>query len=200
MGSKFLGADSDPDRAHVLVITDLETLLSAGGDGAVLANGRRISNATLRRLACDARLQFAVEESDRGVVGIGRTSRSIPGWLRKLVLARDDGCRFPRCHRRRWVHIHHIVHWIDDGPTDLDNLITLCGYHHRLLHNAGWKISGDPQRDVEFVRPNGSLYRYDDSHIPGVEFLWLMQGDPGPAIAAGVEVNLDALPATNGDP
>ncbi len=200
MGSKFLGADSDPDRAHVLVITDLETLLSAGGDGAVLANGRRISNATLRRLACDVRLQFAVEESDRGVVGIGRTSRSIPGWLRKLVLARDDGCRFPRCHRRRWVHIHHIVHWIDGGPTDLDNLITLCGYHHRLLHNARWKISGDPQGDVEFVRPNGSLYRYDDSHIPGVEFLWLMQGDPGPAIAAGVEVNLDALPGTNGDP
>jgi hypothetical protein len=200
MGSKFLGADSDPDRAHLLVLTDLETLLAAGRDGAVLANGRHISNATLRRLACDARLQLAVEESDRGVVGIGRTSRSIPGWLRKLVLARDGGCRFPRCHRRRWVHVHHIVHWADDGPTDLDNLITLCGYHHRLLHNAGWRISGDPQHDVEFVRPNGSLYRYDDSHIPGVEFLWLKQGDPGPALAAGVEVNIDALPSTNWDP
>lgn len=200
MGSKFLGADSDPDRAHLLLIADLETLLSADGEGAVLANGRHVSNATLRRLACDARVQLAVEESDRGVVGIGRTSRSIPGWLRKLVLARDGGCRFPRCHRRRWVHVHHIIHWIDGGPTDLDNLITLCGYHHRLLHNAHWKISGDPRHGVDFVRPNGSLYRYDDSHIPGVEFLWLMNGDPGPAIAAGVEVNLEVLPATNGDP
>lgn len=200
MGSKFLGADSDADRAHLLVITDIETLLAAQNGGAVLGNGRHISNATLRRLACDARLQLAVEESDRGVVGIGRTSRSIPGWLRKLVLARDDGCRFPRCHRRHWVHVHHIVHWIDGGPTDLDNLITLCGYHHRLLHNAGWRISGDPQHDVEFVRSDGSLYRYDDSHVPGIEFLWLMKGDPGPALAAGVQVNLEMYPATRGDP
>ncbi len=200
MGSKFLGADSDADRAHLLVITDIETLLAAQSGGAVLGNGRYISNATLRRLACDARLQLAVEESDRGVVGIGRTSRSIPGWLRKLVLARDDGCRFPRCHRRQWVHVHHIVHWIDGGPTDLDNLITLCGYHHRLLHNAGWRISGDPQHDVEFVRSDGSLYRYDDSHVPGIEFLWLMKGDPGPALAAGVQVNLEMYPATRGDP
>ena len=200
MGSKFLGADSDADRAHLLVITDMETLLAAHPGGAALGDGRHISNATLRRLACDARLQLAVEESDRGVVGIGRTSRSIPGWLRKLVTARDGGCRFPRCHRRHWVHVHHIVHWIDGGSTDLDNHITLCGYHHRLLHNAGWRISGDPQGQVEFLRPDGSLYRYDDSHIPGVEFLWLLRGDPEPALAAGVEVNMEKVAAIRGDP
>jgi hypothetical protein len=200
MGSKFLGADSDADRAHLLVITDMETLLAAQPGGAALGNCRHISNATLRRLACDARLQLGVEESDRGVVGIGRTSRSIPGWLRKLVTARDGGCRFPRCHRRHWVHVHHIVHWIDGGPTDVDNLITLCGYHHRLLHNASWRISGDPQGQVEFLRPDGSLYRYDDSHIPGVEFLWLLHGDPEPALAAGVEVNMRTVAAIRGDP
>ncbi len=200
MGSRYLGADSDADRAHLLVITDIETLLDADGDGAMLVNGRPVSSATLRRLACDARLQLAVRESGRGAVGIGRTSRSVPGWLRKLVTARDGGCRFPRCHRRQWVHVHHIVHWIDGGPTDLDNLVTLCGYHHRLIHNSGWRISGDPQRDIEFVRPDGSLYRYDDSHIPGVEFLWLVNGDPEPALAAGVEVNTEMFPSTRGDP
>ncbi len=200
MGSKFLGADSGAHRAHLLVITDLETLLAADGEGAMLGNGKPLSNATLRRLACDARLQLAVRRSDRGAVGIGRTSRSIPGWLRKLVTARDEGCRFPRCHRRRWVHVHHIVHWIDGGPTDLDNLVTLCGFHHRLIHNAGWKISGDPQHHIEFVRPDGSLYRYDDSHIPGVEFLWLQNGDPEPALAAGVNVNMEMFPSSRGDP
>ncbi len=200
MGSKYLGADSDADRAHLLVVTDIEALLGADGDGAMLVNGRPVSSATLRRLACDARIQLAVRESDRGVVGIGRTSRSIPGWLRRIVTARDDGCRFPRCHRRHWVHVHHIVHWIDGGPTDLDNLITLCGFHHRLIHNAGWRISGDPQHDIEFVRPDGSLYRYDDSHIPGVEFLWLLNGDPEPALAAGIDVNMELFPSTRGDP
>jgi hypothetical protein len=200
MGSKYLGADSDADRAHLLVITDIEALLGADGDGAMLVNGRPVSNATLRRLACDARIQLAVRESDRGVVGIGRTSRSIPGWLRKLVMARDDGCRFPRCHRRHWVHVHHIVHWIDGGPTDLDNLITLCGFHHRLIHNSGWRIIGDPEHEVEFARSDGSRYRYDDSHIPGVEFLWLMKGDPEPALAAGVNVNMEMFPSSRGDP
>lgn len=200
MGSKYLGADADADRAHLLVITDIDTLLTADGNGAMLVNGRPVSNATLRRLACDARVQLAIRESDRGAVGIGRTSRSIPGWLRKLVMARDGGCRFPRCHRRHWVHVHHIVHWIDGGPTDLDNLITLCGFHHRLIHNSGWRISGDPQRDVEFVRQDGSLYRYDDSHIPGVEFLWLLNGDPEPALAAGIEVNMEMFPDSRGDP
>ena len=200
MGSKYLGADSDADRAHLLVVTDIETLLGADGDGAMLVNGRPVSSATLRRLACDARIQLAVRESDRGVVGIGRTSRSIPGWLRKLVMARDNGCRFPRCHRRNWVHVHHIVHWIHGGPTDLDNLVTLCGFHHRLIHNSGWRISGDPQGDVEFVRLDGSLYRYDDSHIPGVEFLWLLNGDPEPALAAGVDVNMELFASSRGDP
>jgi len=113
---------------------------------------------------------------------------------------RDNGCRFPRCRRRHWVHVHHIVHWIDGGPRDLDNLITLCGFHHRLIHNSGWRISGDPQRDIEFVRPDGSLYRYDDSHIPGVEFLRLMNEDPAPALAAGVDVNMEMFPSTRGDP
>jgi hypothetical protein len=50
------------------------------------------------------------------------------------------------------------------------------------------------------VRPDGSLYRYDDSHIPGVEFLWLMNGDPAPALAAGVDVNMEIFPSTRGDP
>ena len=50
------------------------------------------------------------------------------------------------------------------------------------------------------MRPDGSLYRYDDSHIPGVEFLWLVNGDPGPALAAGVNVNMDMFPEWQGDP
>ena len=34
---------------------------------------------------------------------------------------------------------HHIIHW-PDGPTELDNLVSLCRPHHRAVHEQGWRI------------------------------------------------------------
>ena len=31
------------------------------------------------------------------------------------------------------------MHWADGGPTNLDNLALLCGFHHRALHEGGLK-------------------------------------------------------------
>jgi hypothetical protein len=56
----------------------------------------------------------------------------------------------------RWLHAHHVVHWADGGPTDADNLILLCGYHHRLVHERGWRVEPGSH---EFVRPDGRSYR-----------------------------------------
>jgi hypothetical protein len=39
------------------------------------------------------------------------------------------------------LHAHDIVPWADGGPTDLDNLVSLCGFHHRLVHEGGWSIA-----------------------------------------------------------
>ncbi|WP_374118825.1 HNH endonuclease signature motif containing protein [Allokutzneria sp. A3M-2-11 16] len=33
-----------------------------------------------------------------------------------------------------------MVHWIDGGPTDLDNLVLLCVYHHHVIHDQDWVI------------------------------------------------------------
>ncbi|HKX75302.1 MAG TPA: HNH endonuclease, partial [Acidimicrobiia bacterium] len=66
--------------------------------------------------------------------------------------------RFPGCHNRRWVHGHHILFWSEGGPTDLCNLITLCPRHHRMLHEEGWRIEGDPNREVTFIKPNGRIF------------------------------------------
>ena len=32
------------------------------------------------------------------------------------------------------------MHWAEGGPTDLDNLVLLCGFHHRLVHSDGWTM------------------------------------------------------------
>ena len=159
MASQSLGVDTDPDRATVVVHVPAAAFAGAAQGNGVVAGGPALHPESVRRLACDGRIQFIADDVDSKPVGIGRTSRQIPPWLKRLIEERDHGCRFPGCSYEHWVHAHHIVHWSHGGPTDLDNLITLCGFHHRLVHERGWRISGDPQGDVAWVRPNGSVYQ-----------------------------------------
>ncbi len=47
--------------------------------------------------------------------------------------------------------------WADGGPTDLDNLILLCGFHHRFVHEHGWTIHDQDGKPV-FAKPDGQAY------------------------------------------
>ena len=149
LASARLGSESDTDRATVVVHVD-ESVRSGS-----LPSGARVPFETARRLACDARVQEIVESAGGEPIGIGRASRQVPGWLVRLLRERDGGCGFPGCGRMRWLHAHHIVHWADGGSTDADNLILLCGYHHRLVHERGWRVEPESH---EFVRPDGRTY------------------------------------------
>jgi hypothetical protein len=118
-----------------------------------LDNTAPLSTAAVQRLACDAIVEPVLRDGEK-VVGVGRRSRQIPGWLRRQVVYRDGGCcRFPGCGSRRWLQVHHIVSWADGGPTDLDNLILICGFHHRFVHEHGWNITGPPHARV-FRKPD----------------------------------------------
>jgi len=158
LASQAIAADRDHDRATILIHTDIQTLLNATGT-ATIADGPALAHDTLRRLACDARLQLAITDPDHSTVGVGRTTRTIPPWLNRLVRLRDRSCRFPNCRRTRWTQAHHIVHWADGGPTDLNNLITLCGFHHRLIHEHGWTIHGQPGDKITWHRPDGHAFQ-----------------------------------------
>lgn len=158
IASGHVGSDPDPDRANLVVHVDLNTLTTGRGM-AEIEHGPTITARTALRLACDARLQTVLNGSDGHPVGIGRTGRTIPAWLNRLIRQRDRGCRFPGCERKRRVHAHHLIHWVNGGPTDLDNLVSLCGYHHRLVHDGGWKIQGDPNGELIFIRPDGRPYQ-----------------------------------------
>jgi hypothetical protein len=154
MAAEALARDGDPDRATVVVHVSADDLV-AGTGTATLEGGAVIAIETAQRLACDARTVTVTNGPGQVPIGIGRTSPRIPHWLARLVKARDRGCRFPGCGRTRWTQIHHIDHWARGGRTDLHNLITLCGLHHRMLHNEGWAIRGDPSGRVKWVSPHG---------------------------------------------
>jgi hypothetical protein len=55
------------------------------------------------------------------------------------------------------VDLHHIVYWSNGGRTDLDNLISLCPYHHKLVHERSYLIAAPPGGGFAFYRPDGTL-------------------------------------------
>lgn len=157
MASESLAADGDPDRATVVVHVAAEDLIGQKGSGRDSAS-RIFSPAQLEELICDARIQPALDDSAGVTVGVGRTTRTIPPWLRRLVEGRDRSCRFPGCGRTRWLHIHHRIPWSQGGPTNLDNLIALCGFHHRMLHREGWTVEGEAPGNLRFYDRWGLLH------------------------------------------
>ncbi|TVR61881.1 MAG: HNH endonuclease [Gemmatimonadales bacterium] len=81
----------------------------------------------------------AVRGSKGEVLDMGRRTRTIPPALRRALEIRDGGCRFPGCGLR-FTEGHHIVHWSDGGETKLSNLVLLCRFHHRAVHEEGFSV------------------------------------------------------------
>jgi hypothetical protein len=76
---------------------------------------------------------------------VGRTSRVITPAQRSALAVRDGGCVVPDCQRPlAWCEGHHLVHWLEGGPTDLANLALLCRAHHRAVHDGGWQLTRGP--------------------------------------------------------
>jgi hypothetical protein len=100
--------------------------------------------STARRMACDAGLLIVEEDEAGNVLNIGRKSRIIPAAMARALAIRDNGCQFPGCCETRYTEGHHIKHWADGGETKLDNLVTLCRYHHRELHKGSFYLTLKP--------------------------------------------------------
>ncbi|MFW6039842.1 MAG: hypothetical protein ACOC9N_02060, partial [Gemmatimonadota bacterium] len=128
-------------RNQVLLHLDLDTLSADKEPGlSELADGTRLSAETARRLACDCSVvKVTRDAADGRILSVGRASRSIPTHIRRALQVRDRGCRFPGC-ANRFTDGHHVVHWGDGGPTSLANTMLLCGFHHTLVHEGGWRV------------------------------------------------------------
>ena len=71
--------------------------------------------------------------------------------------ARDQGCRFPGCAHEHFLHAQHIQHWSKQGETSLPNLVTLCSYHHTLLHEGGYSVRRLTDGSYEFTTASGRV-------------------------------------------
>ena len=113
---------------------------------------RRRSGAS----SCDGALVAVTTGEGGAVLDVGRKTRAVPAAIRRALWSRDRGCRFPMCSNRRFVDAHHVHHWVHGGRTSLDNLVLLCGFHHRLLHEGGFRMSLDAAGAAHFFTPAGA--------------------------------------------
>lgn len=152
-------SDGQTPVPTMVIHSELDALTEPGSQGvSEISGGPVIANELARVLGCDSAVETAIE-SDGTPIGIGRKSRKVPGWLRRLVEARDHHCRAPGCGRTVFLQVHHIEHWVGgEGPTDLNNLILLCWWHHLFIHENGWHITRDPDGAFVFRRPDWTPY------------------------------------------
>ena len=152
-------------RPHVSVIINLDDLTTKTGHG-VTERGTPLSSETVRRIACDAGVSAIFTDSKQQIVDVGREQRTFGGAIRKVLVLRDQGCRFPGCNAPpSWTDGHHIEHWVNGGTTTTSNGCLLCSRHHHYVHEAGWTITGNANNELRFTSPTGTVLQ---SRPPGL--------------------------------
>lgn len=149
----------EPSDTTMAVVHVEEPVVNGDEPGNGEVNGITISAETTRRLMCDCKIEHSIDTPDGVTIGVGRAAKNPPPWLKRKVRHRDRTCRFPGCSRKI-RHIHHIKWWgRDEGPTDACNLAGLCFHHHHLVHEGGWRILGNADKEIAFVSPAGVEWR-----------------------------------------
>jgi hypothetical protein len=143
------------ERHQIVLHVDHALLRQQDAGRCELDEGPAIPVETARRLGCDASVVTVVEGDDGEPLDVGRRTRSIPSALRRALNSRDRGCRFPGCTHTRYVDGHHIHHWADGGETKLANLVSLCRFHHRQVHEGGLVVERLDDGAWRFVKPGG---------------------------------------------
>jgi hypothetical protein len=134
-------AANGPGVPHITVTIDLDDLRTATSQAVgELVYGDNLSASAVRRLACDAAILPIVLGSDSQPLDVGTEQRFVTRAIRRALVKRDKGCVV--CKAPPWqCHAHHLIHWVDGGPTSITNLVLLCAGHHRAVHSGQWTIT-----------------------------------------------------------
>ncbi|HEU0035034.1 MAG TPA: DUF222 domain-containing protein [Kofleriaceae bacterium] len=140
--------DGGPGCEHQIVGDP--AMVSCFGDGTC------VSADAVQRLTCDCGVIDVVEDEHGNPISIGRKRRTIPPMMKQALLRRDETCRFPGCTARVFLQGHHLEHWARGGTTALPNLVALCSYHHRFVHEYHYSIERDAD-ELRFLNAHGVL-------------------------------------------
>jgi len=170
MAREVLGGPDDDGRAsYQMALTRCSSCARtrAHGDGAEVD----VDSATTEMVACDVQ---TVTTSHGGHEP--RANQTVtPATRRKVLAEYHHRSAVPGCNHARYLDVHHIERQADGGTNDPDNLVPLCGSHHRAHHDGRLTIT----------RPSGQVRCF---HADGTPF-----GAPRRLDPAVAEVRADAL-------
>ena len=134
--------DGPSQDVKLLVIADYD-VVSQQLHNARLENGTPIPAGELRRLACDAQILPAIFGGPSVPMDMGMARRKASPTQRAALIARDRAC-IGCGAKAAWCQSHHIVHWQDGGPTNVDNMCLLCSRCHHNVHDRDWQVERTP--------------------------------------------------------
>jgi len=144
----------------VTVVIDEHTLLTGRRhEGSIVDAGLGrfgLPVDTVRRWACIGTVTPVIVGADGVRLFLGRETRLANRAQRRAlrVLYRTCGlCDVPFEH----TQMHHITWYgLEQGLTDIDNLVPLCRWHHHLVHEGGWRLQLAADRTLTITRPDGT--------------------------------------------
>lgn len=145
---------SSRTHTYVHISATLGTLLQVEPAAPADLWGHLVPKETLRRLSCGGSVDRLLFNSESVLIDAGRERRVVSPRQRRVLEQRDRHCRWPGCSKRAsWCEAHHVVHWASGGATDMDNLVLLCWFHHRLVHEGSWQLLLQADGSLQPVRP-----------------------------------------------
>ncbi len=134
----------------VTVMVEASTAAETKGEaGVAISGGPRVGPDMLDRILCEGSVEVMVDQGSGRSPVVSATTGVIPPKIRRFVLLRDRGCTIDGCGSRYRLQLHHIVPRSQGGTHDVENLATLCWWHHHVaIHGRGYRIdpTSPPQR------------------------------------------------------
>jgi hypothetical protein len=131
-----------------------------------------------------------------------KATQAVPPKTRRAVVRRHhDRCAVPGCRNHTFLDLHHVHRRGEGGDHDPNNLILLCGGHHKAEHEGRLIICGTADKGFEFHHADGAPYagapRPENTEVYKRAFgvLKSLHWKEGQARAA-----IDAVAAHVGDP
>jgi hypothetical protein len=126
--------------------------------GAQLLDGPRIDHHAYEALSCTAQLLRLVLDEHGAIRSYEMMPASVTDALFGAVAARDQGCRWPGCHKKP-IHcdVHHLHYRENGGPNTPCYCCLLCKYHHhRAAHDPRIRLVMEPDGTLHISYPDGT--------------------------------------------
>jgi hypothetical protein len=153
-----------PGRPEYIVVIDSSQPDGAGGPAVEWGIPVEVPTRVLADMCGDGDLHAVVVRNGvvihaPGELDLGRSTRLANRAQRRALRGLYSGCAIPGCSvRYDRCKLHHVIWWRNGGRTDLHNLLPLCAHHHTNVHDDGWVLALDANRELSISFPDGTIH------------------------------------------